>query len=323
MQFPTPTRLFLKLATPVILAAFVGWIFLEAIFVPVQAVEPSSLPYVHPALAKALLTTPADEYLPVVIEWPRSPNLLQALRPGDKLAQREQVIATLQNDTREKTASLMAFLQSQTSLQQAKTPRAFWISPIIILQARPALIQQLTQRTDISSLRLDEAMTLEPITYTEMTDANFLQPDDMLWNLETVHVGLTEQALGLDGTGVVVANLDSGVDWMHPALMTHYRGYRPGGLSIHYGNWHVSTNEEYTYPGDGNGHGTHTMGTIVGDDGQGMRTGVAPGAKWIAVKMFTNNGVTYESWVHDAFEWIIAPEGDPALAPDVLNNSWG
>ena len=39
--------------------------------------------------------------------------------------------------------------------------------------------------------------------------------------------------------------------------------------------------------------------------------------------MFANGGFTYESWIHDAFQWVMAPEGDPSLAPDVVNNSWG
>ncbi len=117
--------------------------------------------------------------------------------------------------------------------------------------------------------------------------------------------------------------MDTGVDWQHPILINQYRGYDPKGPAIHAGNWHVSTNEPYLYPGDGFGHGTHVAGTIVGDDHNGVRTGVAPGAKWIAVKIFNNTGFTYESWIHDGFQWLMAPNGDPTLAPDVVNSSWG
>ncbi|HYN88741.1 MAG TPA: S8 family serine peptidase, partial [Ardenticatenaceae bacterium] len=85
----------------------------------------------------------------------------------------------------------------------------------------------------------------------------------------------------------------------------------------------VSTDESNAYPVDLNGHGTHTLATAVGDDGAGDRVGVAPGARWIAVKIFNGSAQTYESWIHDAFEWLLAPEGDPALAPDVINASWG
>src|SRR5439155_23565764 len=51
--------------------------------------------------------------------------------------------------------------------------------------------------------------------------------------------------------------------------------------------------------------------------------GVAPGAQWIAVKIFTNAGFTTDSSIHSGFQWILAPEGDPALAPAIVSNSWG
>ncbi len=45
------------------------------------------------------------------------------------------------------------------------------------------------------------------------------------------------------------------------------------------------------YPYDGYGHGTHTMGTLAGAGG----IGVAPGAKWIAARIFDSQGSAYDS----------------------------
>ena len=61
------------------------------------------------------------------------------------------------------------------------------------------------------------------------------------------------------------------------------------------------------------------MGTMVGGNG----VGVAPGAQWIAARAFNSAGVAQDSWLHSAFQWMLAPNGNPALAPDVVNNSWG
>ena len=61
------------------------------------------------------------------------------------------------------------------------------------------------------------------------------------------------------------------------------------------------------------------MGTLAGADG----IGVAPGAKWIAARIFDSQGYAYDSWIHAGFQWIFAPGGDPDRAPDVLSNSWG
>ena len=125
--------------------------------------------------------------------------------------------------------------------------------------------------------------------------------------------------LNITGTGVVVANLDTGVDWQHPALQANYRGNNPKGLPNHHFSWFDATPDGAQYPYDGYGHGTHTMGTLAGSDG----IGVAPGAQWIAARIFDSTGSAYDSWIHAGFQWILAPGGDATQAPDVLNNSWG
>ncbi|MGQ9840877.1 MAG: S8 family serine peptidase [Anaerolineae bacterium] len=294
----------------------------------------------HPALRHLLIRQAAQqgtacqadetcavggEYLPVIVEWRRDPAALSAFAAGtagaDRLAQRKGIVAALQADTERQTAGLRAFLEEAVALGQARNVSHFWASPVTALEAQPALIAALAARDDVAQVRPDAEFRLEEVHFEPV--AATTGPDRLPWNLEMLDVGLAQDGLGLDGTGVTVAILDTGVDWQHPALLNQYRGYRGHLPAVHRGNWHVSTDEGYLYPGDGYGHGTHVMGIIVGDDGQGNRIGVAPAARWIAVKVFTNSGYTYESWIHDAFQWIIAPEGDPALAPDVVNCSWG
>ncbi|WP_054972496.1 S8 family serine peptidase [Paenibacillus sp. A3] len=82
-------------------------------------------------------------------------------------------------------------------------------------------------------------------------------------------------------------------------------------------------------PYDGDGHGTHVMGTMVGSDPEDAnKIGVAPQAKWMAARVFDSNGQTTDSAILDAGEWILAPKdkhgnAHPELAPDIVNNSWG
>jgi len=63
---------------------------------------------------------------------------------------------------------------------------------------------------------------------------------------------------------------------------------------------------------------------IVGRDGGGTAIGVAPDARWIAVKIFNDSGVAYASAIHQGFQWLLNPDGDLATldAPNVVNNSW-
>ena len=112
--------------------------------------------------------------------------------------------------------------------------------------------------------------------------------------------------------------MDSGVDGGHPALAGRWRG-RNGDIAS---SWYAATGENYAEPGDGHGHGTHVTGTILGGP-PGEVVGVAPDAEWIAVKIFRDWGSTTASIIHDGFQWMLAPGGDPAKAPRVVNNSWG
>jgi subtilisin family serine protease len=142
------------------------------------------------------------------------------------------------------------------------------------------------------------------------------------WNIAKIRADQVWNAFNIDGSGVVVATLDSGVDWQHPALQSKYRGYRANGPPVHVGNWFDATTLGAVYPVDDFGHGTHTMGTLVGGTSD-HAIGVAPGAQWISAKIFTNAGYSSDSWIHAAFQWVMAPAGDAALAPDIVSNSWG
>jgi subtilisin family serine protease len=109
---------------------------------------------------------------------------------------------------------------------------------------------------------------------------------DPEWGVE--RIGAPDAwADGVLGQGIVVANLDGGVEYSHEALVGSYRGNNGDGTFTHDYNWWDPTGICGSEPCDNTGHGTHTMGTIVGGDGPGPFTpdiGVAPGARWIAAK---------------------------------------
>src|SRR5690606_22604549 len=156
-------------------------------------------------------------------------------------------------------------------------------------------------------------------------------PDaSVLWNVDMVNAPALWQE-GVDGEGVVIASLDSGAQWDHPAIKSSYRGYDANDGSVnHEGNFFDPyTDREEAY--DDNGHGTHTIGTMTGyvpaespyEQIADTYIGVAPGAKWISAKILQGNGSGTTDKILEAAEWVMAPNGDASLAPDVVNNSWG
>jgi subtilisin family serine protease len=133
---------------------------------------------------------------------------------------------------------------------------------------------------------------------------------DLGWNISRVHAPEL-WSLGHTGKGVVVASMDTGVDLAHPLLRRRWRG----GVN----SWY-DPHDEQRVPTDAVGHGTQAMGVMVGSPA----VGIAPDARWIAVKLYDAVGRARMSDIHRAFQWLMDPDGDPATvdAPDVVNASW-
>lgn len=157
--------------------------------------------------------------------------------------------------------------------------------------------------------------------------------DTVEWNIDRIRAPEVWSTFGVRGEGIVVANIDTGVQFDHPALVAQYRGNQGDGTFDHNYNWYDPSEvcgSPSLEPCDNAGHGTHTMGTMVGDDGDPgpNQIGVAPHAKWIAVKGCEDFSCS-DFALLSAGQWIIAPTDlngenpNPDLRPNIVNNSWG
>jgi uncharacterized repeat protein (TIGR01451 family) len=144
-------------------------------------------------------------------------------------------------------------------------------------------------------------------------------PDAREWNI--IDTGATQfwSVFGLVGSGIKVANIDTGVAPNHPALDA---AYACGDDYADAECWEDPANICLGSMCDNNGHGTHTMGTMVGDDGGNNAIGIAPGATWISCKGCEGNTCS-DFALGACADWILAPGGNPANRPHIVNNSWG
>src|SRR5690606_18255359 len=104
--------------------------------------------------------------------------------------------------------------------------------------------------------------------------------EDRALGVDRISAHRVHRELGLDGTGVRVATLDTGVDATHPDLAGRMVSDRPGGPT-HPGGWiefDPTGHPVASTPHDTAEHGTHVSGTIHGGDTSGVQIGVAPGA---------------------------------------------
>lgn len=296
-------------------------------------IDRALLPKIEPQLLKKLLQAEGDS-VPFVVYLKARADLstaaastpLTAQGEPDFVAKRTAIINTLQQTAQNSQTGVLQALNGASAgggvsgqSIAAGDIRSLWIVNAVAARGNLAMVLDLAARSDVAIVRLDKEVKLNHPHIAELPAA-IPNPQSPEWGVTKIRADLVQNALGINGSGIVVANIDTGVDWQHAALQTQYRGYTgPGKLPQHAGNWYDTTGSGAAYPVDGTGHGTHTMGIMVGGNG----VGVAPGARWIAVKAFDSSGSAQSSWLHEAFQWILAPNGNPALAPQVVNNSWG
>ncbi|MBT2459559.1 S8 family serine peptidase [Streptomyces sp. ISL-86] len=203
---------------------------------------------------------------------------------------------------------------------------SYWIVNAIRVVGSEKLAGTLAQRPEVARIDADDKVTLPRPAEGKREQA---AADAVEWNIDRIKAPQVWDQLGVRGEGIVVANIDSGVDYTHPAVNNQYRGKNADGSYDHNYNWFDPGGVCPTAaPCDNNDHGTHTMGTMVGDDGGANKTGVAPGAKWIAAKG-CETGSCSEASLLASGQWIVAPTDlngqnpRPDLAPHIVNNSWG
>ena len=182
-----------------------------------------------------------------------------------KLAKGRYVYTTLYDTAQATQGPILNWLQAR-----GIEHRAYYIVNLIWVKGDRATALTLASRSDVA--RLDGnppiRVPLEPANRVASPAA----PD-------AIEPGVTYirapdvWALGFTGQGLVVGGQDTGIQWDHPALKLHYRGWNGATVNHDY-NWHDSIHATGSscganspVPCDDYGHGTHTMGTAVGSDG--------------------------------------------------------
>lgn len=259
-------------------------------------------------------------------------DLSPAANLPTKQAKGEFVYQALKSTAERTQADLLALLTAR-----GIPFKSYFISNMVLTQGNLALVNELAARGDVARVEANTAHQMvlpKPEAAAGAAGPQTIEPG--LVRIKAPDVW----GLGFHGEGIVVASADTGVQWDHPAIKNKYRGWN-GSTADHNYNWHDGTcaTSPFIPPGnncqwqnvptDTDGHGTHTTGTMVGDDGGANQVGAAPGAKWVACKNMNDQGWGTRAWYADCFQWFIAPTNlagtnpNPAMSPDVINNSWG
>ncbi len=205
----------------------------------------------------------------------------------------------------------LRLLHRRRAQGRVRVVQRFWVFDGLRVVADPGVIRELRALPGVRSVEPNRVVRA-PSTAARAHRAQATP-------LSTAAATIGAAALwdrGITGKGVVIASLDSGVDASHPALAASFRGRRH--------DWYDPSGEHLRRPVDASGHGTATLGVMVGSGAAATPQGVAPGARWIAAKVFDDHGRSTTARIHAALQWALDPDGDPRTrdAPQVVNASW-
>ncbi len=240
----------------------------------------------------------------------------------------------------------------RTFLAEREAPfRPYYIVNMLAVEGDAQLADDLLARDDVDRLEanpeipqsiLSGANTAPDYGWARVLNFSTAETTlDMPYGLIYTHADEVWD-MGYTGQGVVVASQDTGVEWTHPALQPRYRGWDSATATAdHVYNWFDAWDltgrpgrcePDAQIPCDDHGHGTHTVGTMLGNaQGTQPQVGMAPGADWIGCRNMHNGLGTPGSYTA-CFEFFLAPypqggdpftDGVPTKAPHIINNSWG
>jgi subtilisin family serine protease len=287
---------------------------------PVTARPSPGINKIEAQLAGTLEATGSADFF---VEFAEQADLSAAYAIKDWNQRGAAVVAALQKTANESQADIRKQLDAAGV---ANNP--YWVANTILVKGgSKTLADNLATRGNVTRLHTPRTYQLPPPTkgtVEKMINA-------VEWGIDRIRADDVWTDFGVRGEGIVVANIDTGVDFDHPALVNQYRGNTGGGTFDHNYNWYdpsqVCGNPSLA-PCDNNDHGTHTMGTMVGSDGGANQIGVAPGARWIAAKG-CESGSCSENALLSSGQWVLAPTDlnganpRPDLRPHIVNNSWG
>lgn len=218
-------------------------------------------------------------------------------------ASRSEVISNLQKNLKNNLKSVNKVFKTPTNSNM----NPLWIANAFAIDASADEIARISKLPSVA-----EAYPNKYQVYVDKDIAKrdvAAEPAVIQWGIQRVNAPEVWQKHRIDGAGVVVGIIDTGIDGTHPAFTGKILAFKD------------FTADQSQTPTDTQGHGTHVAGTVAGSQG----VGVAPGARLIIGRVFDTSGGTTEEVLLNGMQWMLDPDGiaETNDGPRLINNSWG
>jgi subtilisin family serine protease len=255
---------------------------------------------IDPLLSEEMNRRNDDEQIKVIVIMKSQYDRAQLNRQADwfvtKAERREFVVNELKEFATVAQYDLRQSLVEMERNGMVSSPTVLWIANALYFDATKAAIQDLARRNDIEIIGyamehnwIPDGEEATPASATREITPNVTQVHaDQVW------------ALGYTGEGVVVAVIDTGVNYNHLDLADHLWD---GGSDFPHHGWDVYNHDDN--PMDDHGHGTHCSGTVCGDGKAGSQTGMAPNATLMCVKCLDATGNGGAQNISEGIQWAV------------------
>ncbi|MBR2052043.1 MAG: S8 family peptidase [Bacteroidales bacterium] len=226
---------------------------------------------------------------------------------SDVKAHRQAVVSEFKRFSELSQKDVMTIIEAGKASGEIKDVKAHWLSNMITCTANKNYIYLLSTHHDVKTLGYNE---MHYLLWDERSEDVEAQRAGITPNVKYVNADNVWDS-GYTGEGVLVAVIDTGVNFHEDLANNLWDG------GEEYPNHGYNTFENSHDVSDGFDHGTHCAGIIVGDGTSGMKTGVAPDATLMCVKVMNDGGSGNANTVCSGIEFAIEH------GADVLNMSLG
>lgn len=247
------------------------------------------------------LTGFAQEPIEIMVLMKDQYNRTELYRKAEliptRATRRDYVVSELKAFTEASQYDLLAEVSELEQQGLVSSIHSLWSANALYFKATEEVVQALAERPDIASI--NPVKQYQCIPDTKMKHEHQVLYDYIGTNILQVDAyKVWEQ--GIMGQGIVVAVIDTGVNYNHVDIADHLWD---GGEEFPNHGFDV-----YNYdddPMDDHGHGTHCAGIVCGDGTSWLATGVAPEATLMCIKSTNEEGNSGAINIVKGMEWAV------------------
>ena len=269
-------------------------------FLVILSMSGYAQPVIDPLLSEEMSLRNEDEKIEVIVimksQYDREQLNRRAGYYVTRAERREFVVNELKAFAEASQYDLKQSISEMEHRGMVSSPTVLWMANALYINATKAAIQSLALHDDIAIIGfakeykcIPDGEEQKPVTMKREITPNVLQVRaDQVWDL------------GYKGEGVVVALIDSGVNYRHVDVADHLWD---GGDEFPHHGYDVYNHDNN--PVDDNGHGSHCAGILCGDGTGGTHTGMAPEVTLMCVKSMGASGHCNAANLSEGIQWAI------------------